>query len=103
MTVQQEGKRQIERQVDYYNLDVIISVGYRVKSKRGTQFRIWATGVLRQYLVRGFSLNNYRLEKSPKSLFDLYNAMARIDSKGPGGKFKGKVTIKLTEDFDPRK
>ena len=49
-------------QVDYYNLDVIISVGYRVKSQRGTQFRIWATGVLKEYLLRGYSINN-RMEK----------------------------------------
>jgi hypothetical protein len=53
-TVQQEGSRIISRDVEYYNLDVIISVGYRVKSHRGTQFHIWATGALREYLVKGF-------------------------------------------------
>ena len=51
-TVQNEGGRMVERQVEFYNLDVIISVGYRVKSKQGTQFRIWATNVLRDYLLR---------------------------------------------------
>lgn len=56
-TVQLEGGRQIERQIEYYNLDVIISVGYRVKSKQGTQFRIWATNVLRDYLLKGYALN----------------------------------------------
>lgn len=56
-TVQNEGGRTIERQIEYYNLDVIISVGYRVKSKQGTQFRIWATNVLRDYLLKGYSLN----------------------------------------------
>lgn len=56
-TVQNEGGRTIERQIEYYNLDVIISVGYRVKSKQGTQFRIWATNVLRDYLLKGYALN----------------------------------------------
>jgi hypothetical protein len=56
-TFQLEGGRQIERQIEYYNLDVIISVGYRVKSKYGTQFRIWATNVLRDYLLKGYALN----------------------------------------------
>ncbi|MCI8401289.1 MAG: cell filamentation protein Fic, partial [Lachnospiraceae bacterium] len=49
-------------QVDYYNLDVIISVGYRVKSKRGTQFRIWATGILKEYMRKGFALDDERLK-----------------------------------------
>lgn len=56
-TVQLEGGRKIERLIEYYNLDVIISVGYRVKSKQGTQFRIWATDVLREYLLKGYAVN----------------------------------------------
>ena len=52
-TVQNEGNRSVERNLAYYNLDMIISVGYRVKSHRGVQFRIWATQVLREYLVKG--------------------------------------------------
>jgi hypothetical protein len=56
-TVQLEGERKIERNIEHYNLDVIISVGYRVKSKQGTQFRIWATNVLRDYLLKGYALN----------------------------------------------
>jgi hypothetical protein len=56
-TVQLEGGRKIERQIEYYNLDVIISVGYRVKSKKGTQFRILATNILRDYLLKGYTLN----------------------------------------------
>ena len=51
--VQTEGKREVERDVAFYNLDVIISVGYRVKSKRGTQFRIWASKILKEYLIKG--------------------------------------------------
>ena len=57
LTVQQEGKRAVSRQVKYYNLDVIISVGYRVKSKRGTAFRIWARRVLKDYLIKGYAVN----------------------------------------------
>ncbi|MCO5230214.1 MAG: virulence RhuM family protein [Chitinophagales bacterium] len=55
--VQIEGGRNVERKIEYYNLDVIISVGYRVKSKQGTQFRIWATNVLREFLLKGYALN----------------------------------------------
>lgn len=59
--VRQEGTRTIERQIPYYNLDMIISVGYRVNSIRGTQFRIWANRVLKNYLVRGYAANQRRL------------------------------------------
>jgi hypothetical protein len=68
--VQQEGDRTVTREVEYYDLDVIISVGYRVKSHRGTQFRIWATGTLREYLVKGFVLNDARLEGNERNYFD---------------------------------
>ena len=60
--VQQEGSRTIEREVEHYNLDVIISVGYRVKSQLGTQFRIWATQRLKEYIVKGFALNDDRFK-----------------------------------------
>jgi prophage maintenance system killer protein len=63
LTVQTEGKRKVKRIVEHYNLDVIISVGYRVKSKRGTQFRQWATQRLKDYLVEGYVLNQKRLEE----------------------------------------
>ncbi len=56
--VRNEGERQIEREIDHYNLDVIISVGYRVKSVQGTQFRIWATQRLKEYIIKGFALND---------------------------------------------
>jgi len=62
--VQTEGSRQVSRDVDFYNLDVIISVGYRVKSHRGTQFRIWATQRLREYIVKGFTLDDERLKQA---------------------------------------
>ena len=61
-TVQQEGGRTVERDIDYYNLDVIISVGYRVKSPQGTQFRIWATQRLKEYIIKGFALNDDRFK-----------------------------------------
>ena len=57
-TVQKEGKRNVEREIVYYNLDMIISVGYRVNSIRGVQFRMWATSVLREYLIKGFAMND---------------------------------------------
>ena len=61
-TVQTEGERTVSRSITYYNLDVIISVGYRVKSLRGTQFRIWANHILREYLIKGFSMNDEQLK-----------------------------------------
>ncbi|MBI2521838.1 MAG: virulence RhuM family protein [Bdellovibrio sp.] len=62
-TVQKEGPREISREIEHFNLDVIISVSYRVKSKRGTQFRIWATQRLREYLVKGFTMDDERLKR----------------------------------------
>ena len=67
-TVQTEGQRSIKREIEHYNLDVIISVGYRVKSQRGTQFRIWATQRLREYLVQGYTLNQQRFDKNSEEL-----------------------------------
>jgi hypothetical protein len=60
--VRKEGTREVEREIDYYNLDVIISVGYRVKSPQGTQFRIWATQRLKEYIIKGFALNDDRFK-----------------------------------------
>ena len=61
-TVQKEGTRNVEREIVYYNLDMIISVGYRVNSLRGVQFRMWATSVLREYLIKGFAMNDSLLK-----------------------------------------
>ncbi|MBN2778091.1 MAG: virulence RhuM family protein, partial [Bacteroidales bacterium] len=60
--VRKEGNREVERKIDHYNLDVIISVGYRVKSVQGTQFRIWATQRLKEYIIKGFALNDERFK-----------------------------------------
>lgn len=61
--VQQEGIRQVERELLFYNLDAIISVGYRVNSLRATKFRIWATGVLKEYMIKGFAMDDERLKQ----------------------------------------
>ena len=76
LVVQQEGKRQVKRTLKHYNLDAIISVGYRVNSKQGTQFRIWANRVLKDYLVQGYALNQQRLEAQQEKLADLKQAIA---------------------------
>lgn len=67
LIVQKEGQRQVKRDVDFYNLDVIVSVGYRIKSSRGTQFRIWATNRLREYLLKGYTVNERRLKEEHNS------------------------------------
>lgn len=66
--VRLEGHRQVKRKIKFYNLDAIISVGYRVNSKKGTQFRIWATQRLREYLVHGYSINQDRFDKNAAEL-----------------------------------
>ena len=73
--VQKEGNRAIKRQIKYYNLDVIIAVGYRVNSRRGTEFRIWANKILKDYLVRGFSINEQRLQKQNQQLKELQQSV----------------------------
>ena len=78
-TVQDEGGRTVERQVEYFNLDAIISVGYRVNSKRGTQFRIWATRVLRDHLLQGYSVNERRLQELKQSLRVVGRVLDRYD------------------------
>ena len=69
-TVQKEGSRSVQRDVEHFNLDVIISVGYRVKSKRGAQFRIWATQRLKEYLIKGFTMDDERLKLGGNNYFD---------------------------------
>jgi hypothetical protein len=77
-TVQYEGGRKVERQIEFYNLDVIISVGYRVKSKRGTQFRIWANKILRDYLLKGYALNQ-RMNRIENQIENLSDKVEEID------------------------
>ena len=73
--VQDEGGRKVRRKLKFYNLDVIISVGYRVKSQRGTQFRQWATRVLREHLVQGYTINQQRLEEQTQKLSEMQQAV----------------------------
>jgi len=73
--VQNEGGRKVRRTLKVYNLDVIISVGYRVKSQRGTQFRQWATKVLREHLVQGYTINQQRLEEQSQKLAEMQQAV----------------------------
>ncbi len=75
--VRQEGKRTITRQIPYYNLDVIISVGYRVNSMRGTQFRIWANRILKEYLVQGYAVNNKLTAQKYEELSQLVHILGR--------------------------
>ena len=77
LTVRLEGQRKITRKVEFYNLDVIISVGYRVKSKQGTQFRIWATSILREYLLKGYAINQ-RVDRIENNLENLSKEVSKI-------------------------
>ena len=103
-TVQNEGKRHVERQITYYNLDMIISVGYRVHSYRGVQFRMWATNVLKEYIVKGFALNDDLLKRAGGgNYFD--ELLARIrDIRSSEKVFYRKVLeiYALSIDYDPR-
>ncbi len=79
--VQMEGKRHVEREIDFYNLDVIISVGYRIKSQCGTQFRIWSTGVLRDHITKGVTVNQKRIQElKGKQLDEFREALALLEN-----------------------
>ncbi|MBL7742575.1 MAG: virulence protein RhuM/Fic/DOC family protein [Chitinophagaceae bacterium] len=82
LTVQKEANRMVSREVEAYNLDVIISVGYRVKSKRGTQFRQWATQRLKDHLVNGYTLNEKRLQQMQQNVEELKRAVNLIGQSG---------------------
>jgi prophage maintenance system killer protein len=86
-TVQKEGSRLVNRNIDHFNLDVIISVGYKVKSKRGTQFRIWANKVLKEYLIKGYSLNEKLLKEQTGKMRDLHQAIKLVSSLSNQGLF----------------
>jgi hypothetical protein len=103
-TVQNEGGRNIKRDIAYYNLDMIISVGYRVNSYRGVQFRIWATQVLKEYLIKGFALNDEILKNAGRgNYFD--ELLSRIrDIRSSEKIFYRKILeiYALSIDYDPR-
>ncbi len=80
-TVQNEGGRDVERNIEYYNLDMIISVGYRVKSKRGVEFRKWANSVLKQYILQGYAVNNNRIAQLGEVIQIMKRTQNSLDSK----------------------
>jgi prophage maintenance system killer protein len=94
-TVQNEGLREVERQIEYYNLDVIISLGYRVKSKEGTHFRQWATQRLKDYLIKGYAVNQERLSQLQQS-FQLIREAALSDDFS---KAQAKEIIDVLADY----
>ena len=104
LSVRREGKRDVQRTLDFYNLDAIISVGYRIKSRVATQFRIWATQRLREYIVKGFVLDDERL-KNPDLPFDYFDELLRRiqDIRTSERRFYQKITdIYATSiDYDP--
>ncbi|WP_319562878.1 RhuM family protein [Marispirochaeta sp.] len=77
--VQQEGNRQVRREILYYNLDMILSVGYRVNSKQGTRFRIWANRVLKEHLVQGYTINQQRLQEQQENIQRLRQSIQMVE------------------------
>jgi hypothetical protein len=99
LIVQTEGDRSIQRHVILYNLDAIIAVGYRVNSKKATKFRIWATRILREYLIKGFSLDQHKLVVSAEKFNDFHEAVKFIESKSQDGPVKARISVRLTKDL----
>ncbi|HQN00433.1 MAG TPA: virulence RhuM family protein [Candidatus Hydrogenedentes bacterium] len=104
LTVRKEGSREVRRDLEYYNLDMIISVGYRVKSHIATRFRIWATQRLTEYVVKGFTMDDERL-KNPDHPFDYFNELLRRiqDIRTSERRFYQKITdiYATSMDYDP--
>jgi hypothetical protein len=113
--VQSEGGRTVKREIDYYNLDVIISIGYRVKSQRGTQFRIWATKTLKDYLIEGYTINEKRLLNTQEKLKELRETILFLQEKSKHELLAGQEqeilsllanyskTLTLLEQYDKEK
>ena len=106
-TVQKEGNREVTREIEFYNLDVIISVGYRVKSKQGIAFRKWATKVLKDYMIKGYAVNEKRLEYLEKTV-KLIDIAGRIDHELKGTEAQDIIKVinnyssalNLLDDYD---
>lgn len=104
--VRQEGERKVNRNIDHYNLDVIISVGYRVNSKQGTQFRIWANRVLKEYLIKGYAINEKRLAQKEQEVQILKNGIQilgrAIEEKAADNEWLATFTkgLSLLDDYD---
>jgi len=101
-TVQREGEREIVREIDYFNLDAILSIGYRVNSKQGTRFRQWANRVLKEYLSRGYAINEKRLKEQQAKMGDLRNTIALLEktlANQPVGEDEAKGLLKVIADY----
>ena len=106
-TVQKEGNREVTREIEYYNLDVIISVGYRVKSKQGIAFRKWATKILKEYMIKGYAVNEKKLEYLEKTV-KLIDIAGRIDYELKGTEAQDIIKVinnysnalNLLDDYD---
>ncbi|MFU2089774.1 RhuM family protein [Avibacterium avium] len=98
-TVQKEGNRLVERNIEFYNLDVIISVGYRVNSKAGTQFRIWATQRLKEYLVQGYTLNQKRLTEKGVEFSQVIALLDRTLSNQTLVNEEGKAVLNVIQEY----
>ena len=99
LVVQAEGKRQVKRQLKHYNLDAIISVGYRVNSKRGVQFRQWATRVLRQHLVDGYTLSQRRLQERGIEFEQAVSLLARTLTNQQLVNDDGRAVLQVISDY----
>ena len=108
--VQKEGKREVTRTIPFYNLDMIISVGYRVNSKRGIIFRKWATKILKDYMIKGYAVNQRRLDYLEKTI-KLIDIAGRIDTELKGSEAQGIIKVinnysnalNLLDDYDHKK
>lgn len=101
--VRKEGRRNVRRTIGHYNLDVIISVGYRVRSHRGTQFRIWATKRLREYIIKGFVMNDERLSEGQSNYFDeLVERVRRIRTSEANFYQKVRDIFTTSIDYGPK-
>ena len=108
--VQKEGNRDVKRDIEYYNLDMIISVGYRVKSKNGIMFRRWANKILKDYLIKGYAVNNKRLEYLEKTI-NLIDIANRVDDNLKGNEAREIIRVisnyskalNLLDNYDHKK
>lgn len=99
--VQEEGGRTVRRTIPYYNLDMIISVGYRVNSKNATQFRIWATSILKQYLIKGYAINDQRLQQLGEVIRIMKRTQNELDAKQVLSVIENYSTaLNLLDDYD---
>jgi hypothetical protein len=108
LTVQEEGRRKVKRKIKYFNLDVIISVGYRVKSNQGTLFRIWATQKLKDYLIQGYAINEKRLAQKHQEIQTLKDGIRilsraieqNVDNQNLNWLHHFSKGLKLLDDYD---